>query len=705
MQAHKPLRVPIFAVSDNSDFSFNSSYPIYAPETGQLLGVFSAASDLSFFHKFMTELEIGKTGRVFIVERNGLLVGDSTKNLPFVKIQKDGKTILQRLKATDSRDRLIQLASTYLSNKFNRLENGLEQIQTTLQLEFWEGSDRHFLEVVPYRDDLGLDWLIVFVVPESDFMFKVQDNIYWTVFLCGMTLILSIGLGILVARWISQPILRLSLASDALAQGIWQVPVQADSAIAEIKALSQSFNQMSAQVQQSFDRVEVALKESQEKYKVLYQILPIGISITDKEGRIIESNIISERFLGIPNSVQSTCQQSEINPNIISPDGSPMPIEEYACVKALRSQSSVYDVEMGIVCVDGILRWFSVSATPIHLAQYGVVLVLVDISDRKRAEAQLRENEARFQKISDTSPEAIYILISHVDGSTNFEYASKASEELLGVSVEYLKSRTNIRYELFHPDDLVGYERAMADSLKTLQPFCHEWRIITPQGQIKWLKSQACPEQRDNGDIAWYGFAIDISDRKKSEITLALAESSLRQANQELERLVNLDGLTQIANRRCFNERIVHEWQRLHREQQPLSLLMFDVDYFKRYNDHYGHQMGDTCLVKIAQAVNHLMCRPADLVARYGGEEFIVILPNTDLDGAIAVADRIHIEIQNLQIPHQYSDVSDVVSVSLGIACDIPNIERSPYVLINQSDQALYYAKQKGRNQSVIFAE
>lgn len=201
------------------------------------------------------------------------------------------------------------------------------------------------------------------------------------------------------------------------------------------------------------------------------------------------------------------------------------------------------------------------------------------------------------------------------------------------------------------------------------------------------------------------GIYVDISDRKQAELALAEVESSLRIANQELQTLVNLDGLTKIANRRCFDERVIYEWQRLYRERQPLSLLMFDVDYFKRYNDFYGHQLGDQALLLIAQAVDQLVCRPADLVARYGGEEFIVILPNTNLEGAIAVAKNLHQAIADLQIPHQDSGVSDVITVSMGIASDIPKLDRSPYVLINQADQALYYAKQQGRNRSVIFAD
>lgn len=485
-----------------------------------------------------------------------------------------------------------------------------------------------------------------------------QSDGYWEFGIYGLILLLSIGFGWIMAYWVSR----------------------------------------------SYESVESALKESQERYKVLFQTLPIGVSITDKDANIIERNAASEKWLGNPSPSEFDCLQKHgINPNVLRADGSIMPVEEYACVRAFKSNQAVCDVETGIICVDGILRWFSISASPIPLEQYGVVIVHVDISDRKFAEDALKESEARFLKIATISPEAIYILVRHPDGNTFFEYASPASEELLGLRVENLKSYPNLRHQIFHPDDLAGFEREIELSLKTMQMFQHEWRIITPQGQTKWIKSQAMPERRANGDVAWYGFAFDISDRKQSEIALIQIEADLKKANQELKRLVNIDGLTQIANRRCFDERIFYEWQRLYREKQPLSLLMFDVDYFKRYNDYYGQQLGDECLLRIAQAVDQLVGRPADLVARYGGEEFIVILPNTNLEGAIIVAKMIHQVIVTLQIPHQASDVSGVVTISMGITSDIPNLERSPYLLINQADQALYYAKYQGRNRSVVF--
>ncbi|MBD1927234.1 diguanylate cyclase [Trichocoleus sp. FACHB-90] len=180
------------------------------------------------------------------------------------------------------------------------------------------------------------------------------------------------------------------------------------------------------------------------------------------------------------------------------------------------------------------------------------------------------------------------------------------------------------------------------------------------------------------------------------------AEAALRQANLKLERLASIDGLTQLANRRRFDDYLSHEWKRATREQQPLSLILFDVDYFKRYNDCYGHQSGDDCLQQLAKAASRAVKRPADLVARYGGEEFAAILPNTSAQGATAVAQAIRLEVQQLKLPHAQSKVSDYVTLSLGVSSAIPTEDCLPETLIAMADEALYQAKNQGRDRIIL---
>ena len=179
-------------------------------------------------------------------------------------------------------------------------------------------------------------------------------------------------------------------------------------------------------------------------------------------------------------------------------------------------------------------------------------------------------------------------------------------------------------------------------------------------------------------------------------------EAELVEANRQLKALVNLDGLTQVANRHCFDEYFEREWLRSQREQNYLAIILCDVDYFKRYNDHFGHQAGDVCLQKVAQGISEVIKRPADLVARYGGEEFVVILPQTKGEMALQIAETIREQIKELNLEHPQSDVSDHVSLSLGITSMIPSLLYSKEQLLETADKALYEAKMQGRNRSIL---
>jgi len=187
----------------------------------------------------------------------------------------------------------------------------------------------------------------------------------------------------------------------------------------------------------------------------------------------------------------------------------------------------------------------------------------------------------------------------------------------------------------------------------------------------------------------------DITSRRQ-------AEADLEKANRELQRLSVLDDLTQVANRRRFDETLNQEWQRLSRDRAPLSLIFCDIDYFKLYNDTYGHQAGDDCLRAVANTIRANCKRPCDFVARYGGEEFIVILPNTAAEGAVHLAEDIREEIERLRIPHMRSQVSRYITLSLGVSCVFPSVHIAPESLIGAADNALYDAKKQGRNRAVL---
>jgi len=170
-----------------------------------------------------------------------------------------------------------------------------------------------------------------------------------------------------------------------------------------------------------------------------------------------------------------------------------------------------------------------------------------------------------------------------------------------------------------------------------------------------------------------------------------------------LRHLAFVDGLTGIHNRRHFDTQLATEWSRASRSGRPLSLLMCDVDFFKRYNDHYGHQAGDDCLRRVATTLRATLKRPADLIARYGGEEFACILPDTDLDGALHLAEQLRQAVRAAGIEHAASVTADVVTLSIGAACQLPGPGMSTgnaAVLLRAADKQLYCAKELGRNQA-----
>lgn len=197
----------------------------------------------------------------------------------------------------------------------------------------------------------------------------------------------------------------------------------------------------------------------------------------------------------------------------------------------------------------------------------------------------------------------------------------------------------------------------------------------------------------------------ELLARIKTHLKLVELQEQLREtveqlevANQELTALSQKDGLTKIANRRYFDHYLQQKWEQLRREEEPLSVILLDIDYFKQYNDYYGHLQGDECLKTLAETLSQAIKRSTDLVARYGGEEFVLVLPDTDKSGAVTIAKKIQSAIAQHKIPHASHLSSDQVTVSLGIATVIPTVEGSWEKLLSHADFALYQAKEQGRD-------
>lgn len=292
-----------------------------------------------------------------------------------------------------------------------------------------------------------------------------------------------------------------------------------------------------------------------------------------------------------------------------------------------------------------------------------------------------------FKLIAENSTDMI--TTHSLDG--HYLYVSPSSEKLLGFEPEELMGQTPMRFvdEADVPLILASLDKVKSTGLESRISY----RMMNKQGDFVWVEtaSKGMRLGIDRKRIEIVCVTRDISAQKQIEEELMLA-------NGRLHELSNLDGLTGIANRRSFDQTLELEWNRAVRSGHVLAMIMFDIDHFKRYNDTYGHQQGDECIKQVAATASSMLRRPADFIARYGGEEFAVILPETDLEGAVQLAEMIRKAIQALALPHVVSSVESVVTISAGAAAIWPSDQGSRMQLVIGADEAMYKAKLKGRN-------
>lgn len=321
------------------------------------------------------------------------------------------------------------------------------------------------------------------------------------------------------------------------------------------------------------------------------------------------------------------------------------------------------------------------------------------------------EMEERFVRSFDYAP--IGMALISLDG--RFLRVNKAICNLFGYSEDELLEKT-LR-DISHPDNGMDNSKLQQELLAgTISDFQEEKKYCSKAGQPISCRQTIAVVRDSSGNPLYFISQIeDVTLRKQAEEELRRANEMLEQkvnertmelqalnssmvaANEELERLTLVDGLTGIANRRYFNEYLEREWRTALRQGKPLGLIMVDIDYFKRYNDTYGHQSGDACLKMVAVILDGSVRRAADLTARYGGEEFAIILPDTDLKGTAAKADQLRRQVEKVGLEHRSAPLGQV-TVSMGVASLLATPDFNPEDLVGLADQALYRAKQEGRN-------
>lgn len=287
--------------------------------------------------------------------------------------------------------------------------------------------------------------------------------------------------------------------------------------------------------------------------------------------------------------------------------------------------------------------------------------------------------------------------LNMLDKDANVIMWNKAAEKISGYTKEEVLGNSNI-WELLYPDK--GYRTYIYNEAlevisqgKELTDFTTTIRCKDGSNRILSWNTHDMKDEKDNtiGSIA---LARDVTEIQASEKKLKELTLELEQSNKKLLQLSYLDCLTNIPNRRAYEERLAIEIQATKRSGKPLSFLMIDIDYFKQYNDTYGHDNGDIALFRVANQIRNSLPRQTDFIARYGGEEIVVILPYTSIKSAALIAEKILQSIISLNIEHSYSTFNKMLTVSIGIASTDAGVDK----LLSYADKALYQAKENGRN-------
>lgn len=430
-------------------------------------------------------------------------------------------------------------------------------------------------------------------------------------------------------------------------------------------------------------KLNTELKESKLRYQSLFENNPEICFSLDLYGYFHKLNKVTERVSGykveelIGKSIYSFIDKNEY------------PIVNERFSEVLQGNSVSFYTK--IVHKDSHLLDMNVTAVPIIVDHVviGIIGYAIDITKQKKIEMDLIESEKRYRFITENSTD----IISRHDADGTIVYISPIVENILG----YTPGELMDRFVENPPKtrSIINLVDHRALNLKKGEIYTFSFEMQKKNGNFIFLEStiKAFYDQEENKIAGFIAVSRDITERK-------LFEEKLQRTNEFLKQLSTMDGLTGIANRRRFDEFMEIECARSKDSGLPISLIMFDIDFFKLYNDTYGHQAGDDCLKLIASTISLKINRSSDLFARYGGEEFAIVLPGTDLKGAAKVAEKVRKAVEDIKILHSGSKVSQYVTISVGVVSS-ETVNPEPKSMIVKADDALYCAKNLGRNRTV----
>lgn len=372
-------------------------------------------------------------------------------------------------------------------------------------------------------------------------------------------------------------------------------------------------------------------------------------------------------------------------------------------VNDLKKYKKLVNYENVYVKKDGSKFIGSMSVTTINFDDEVFILNMVrDVTELKEIEELLQENKKKFETIamSSASWEAWF------DEKGIMVWTNDLVQMITGLTVEESYNKEDIMKSILISDEKEVLDDKFKAVMEAKQGGSSEARITTKDGSCKWILINWRPVINENGHFKGYRTSVvDITDKKRAEIAAAELAQQLKKEKEVAERNSLTDGMTGLANRRYLDEQIMLEYFRMKRTGEKLSIIMLDVDFFKLYNDAYGHLQGDECLKMVAKVLKTTIKRATDIAARYGGEEFVVLLPDTDEIGAIKVAETLRANVEAMKMEHKDSRISDVVTVSIGVATFDKHSLVAPENLVQKADEALYEAKNSGRNKVMPTAE
>lgn len=537
LAANGPVWSDVYVLFTGQDLALAASRPVY-DRHGAALGVVSVDVFLSQFTGFIQRLRIGSTGKAFILDRSGLLVAGSGTEPLFVPAR--GGNPGQRILGTQSRDLLVHAAAQALSSRFGNLE----LIRAEHHFEFSGLGQQLLVTVSPLRDPLGIDWLIVVAVPESDFMARIGDNARTTAIIMLGVLALSLLVGTVLARRIVKPISGLEEAASRLAGDSNLEMISETSKFVEVRSLTRSLNRMARQLSQTMQGMkrelterqwaEAALGESESRYRTLVELAVDGILLGSHEGVIIGANECMCDLTGLK-------REEMLGMHIRALPFKPESLEREPFRFELLAHGEIVQKERVLVRSDGTEILVEMRSKMMPDGTYQSIFR--DVTARRKAEEALRESEERLRMLSDNLPGGlVYQVETDARGEErHFSYISAGVAALHGVSVQDVLKDASVIYSQIPVEDREVLAEREALAFSSLSLFQAEMRFQLPSGEVRWGYLASAPRRLSDGRVVWDGVEIDITELKKTEAALFEAKDAAEAANRvKTEFLANM---------------------------------------------------------------------------------------------------------------------------------------------------------------------